>query len=190
MERVPMSSSTVRRRRWTREEFERIVDAGGFGPEDRIELLDGEIWEMTPQGSRHAAVCGQVADVLRKAFGDDCTVRGQSPIALDDASEPEPDVAVVRGSQFDYVDEHPREVLLLVEVSESSLSHDRGRKLAAYARNGVPEYWLLDLTAARLEVYRDPTGDSYASRSVLAPGDTVSPLRAPRSVIDVADLLP
>ena len=145
---------------------------------------------MTPQGSRHAAVCGQVADVLRNAFGDECSVRVQSPVALDDVSEPEPDVAVVRGSQFDYVNEHPREVLLLVEVSESSLSHDRGRKLAAYARNEIPDYWLIDLTAEKIEVYGDPFETGYTSKAILGHGDTVSPLHPPDSAIPVADLLP
>ena len=186
--RLPMSSA-VRRRRWTRVEYDRMVDSGGFGPEDRAELLDGEIWEMTPQGSQHATAFELVAKALQSGFPNDY-VRHQLPFALDVVSEPEPDIAVVPGSIRDYADRHPDQALLIVEISESSLSHDRGRKMTAYARNGVPEYWLLDLKAARLEVCRDPAGDSYTSRTFLAPGDKISPLRAPESVIDVADLLP
>lgn len=185
-----MSTAAVRRRRWTRADYERVVAVGGFGPEDRIELLDGELWEMTPQGSRHAAVCGHVADRLRVAFTGGGVVREQSPIALDDRSEPEPDVAVIRGAHLDYVDGHPAALLLVVEVSESSLSHDRVRKLTAYARNAVPEYWLINLAAKTLEVYREPDGQRYASTSILGRGDTVTPLHAPNSPVRVADLLP
>lgn len=185
-----MSPDTVRRRRWTRLDYERVVECGGFGPEDRIELLDGELWEMTPQGSRHAGVCGLVTEALRTAFGEGVWARVQSPIALDEVSEPEPDIAVVRGTPRDYMAAHPSQYLLLVEVSESTLSHDRGRKLAAYSRNGVPEFWLIDLVAERLEVYRDSSGSSYTSRVILGRGETVTPLNAPSSTIAVADLLP
>lgn len=185
-----MPTSAVRRRRWTRADFDRVIETGGFGPEDRIELLDGELWEMTPQGSRHAVVCELVMRAAIKAFGEDVSVRGQSPIALDLLSEPEPDIAVVRGSARDFVEAHPQEALILIEVSESSLPYDRGRKLAAYARNTVPEYWLIDLIAETVEVYRDPRGDRYASMSALKRGDTVSPLHAPDVSIAVADLLP
>ncbi len=184
------TASEVHRYRWTRADYERVIEAGGFGPEDRIELLDGELWEMTPQGSRHAAVRGLVFEALRKAFDEDCSVRGQNPIALDDASEPEPDVAVVRGAHRDYLDAHPQEALLLVEIAESSLAYDRGRKLRAYARNGMPEYWVVDLTANTLEVYRDPASDSYRAKRVLCRGDSVTPLYAPDATIPVVDLLP
>ena len=187
---IPMSQTAVHRRRWSRREYDRMVDAGGFGPEDRVELLDGEIWEMTPQGTLHAAVCGAVLEALRRAFGEAFHVRAQSPLALDDRSEPEPDAAVVAGVPFDYLEDHPASGLLVVEVSETSLPHDRGRKLAAYARNGIPEYWLVDLTARQLEVYRQPAGDRYASKQVLTRTDTVRPLHRPDAAIAVGELLP
>ncbi len=180
----------VRRYRWTRADYDRVIETGGFGPEDKIELLDGELWEMTPQGSAHSAVCGKVMYALQKAFGEAFFVRVQFPIALDDVSEPEPDVAVVRGTPDDHFDEHPSEALLVVEVSASSLSFDRGRKLAAYARNGIPEYWLVDINAIKLEVYRGPKGTQYASVSVLERGDVLSPLHAPHTAVAVSDLLP
>jgi Uma2 family endonuclease len=182
--------STVRRYRWTRADYDRVIDVGGFGPEDRIELLDGELWEMTPHGSRHAAVCAAVADVVRGAFGEQFHVRSQSPVALDDESEPEPDLAVIPGRALDYLGEHPGRPLLVAEVSESSLSFDRGRKLAAYARNGVPEYWILNLAAGALEVHQVPEGDGYASVYVLRKGDTVTPVHAPNATIAVDDILP
>ena len=185
-----METSAVRRHRWTRADYDRLIDAGGFGPEDRIELLDGELWEMTPQGSRHSGVCGMVMYALQKSFGEEYFVRVQFPIALDDVSEPEPDVAVVRGGPREHLAQHPSEALLVVEVSESSLSFDRGRKLVAYARNGIPEYWLVDLIAQKMEVYREPSGTQFTSMSILARGDMISPLHAPDSSIDVADLMP
>lgn len=187
---VSMSPPAMRQRRWTRRDYDRVVDAGAFWPEDRLELLDGEVWEMTPQSCRHAIAFELVAAALQKAFEGIGHVRHQLPIALDELSEPEPDVAVVPGLLRDYREEHPRQALLVVEVAETSLAHDRGRKLAAYARNQVPEYWLLDLTADRLEVYREPHGDSYESRAVLAAGDRVRPLHAPEVSIRVADLWP
>jgi|APSaa5957512622_1039677.scaffolds.fasta_scaffold38870_2 Uma2 family endonuclease len=179
----------VRRYRWTRADYDRVIETGGFGPEDKIELLDGELWEMTPQGSAHSAVCGKVMYALQKAFGEAFFVRVQFPIALDDVSEPEPDVAVVRGAPDDHFDGHPTEALLLVEVSLSSLSFDRGRKLAAYARNGIPEYWVVDLNTEKLEVYREPKGTLYLSATVLNRGDTITPLHAPDAKVRVADLL-
>lgn len=165
-----------------------MVEAGVFGPGDRIELLDGEILEVSPQGSRHATAIRLVEEALRVAStGFD--VRSQLPIALDDVSEPEPDVSVVPGWPRDYRDEHPDGAVLLVEVSESSLAHDRDRKLRAYARNGIPEYWILDLTTSRLEVYREPAGDAYTSAQVLAREKDIRPLYVEAS-IRVADLLP
>ena len=184
------SQPAVRRRRWTRLDYEHVVECGGFGPQDRIALLDGELWEVSPQGSRHAAVYVIVTGAVQEAFGTGYHVRGQCPVALDDASEPEPDLAVVPGAPRDYLSAHPPPAVLLVEVSESSLSFDRGRKLVAYARNGIPEYWLVDLNADKLEVYRNPSGTGYASKAILGRGDTVVPLHAPDSVVTVADLLP
>ena len=180
----------VRRRRWTRLDYERVVECGGFGPEDRIELLDGELWEMSPQGSRHAATYALVLDAVREAFGAGYHVRPQLPIALDEISEPKPDLAVIHGSPRDYLNGHPSVALLLVEVSQSTLSYDRGRKLAAYARNGIPEYWIIDLTVEKVEVYREPSGAAYLSKTVVGHGDTLEPLHAAGAVISVDDLLP
>ena len=96
----------------------------------------------------------------------------------------------MRGPARHHLTALPREALLLIEVSASSLSHDRGRKLAAYARNAVPEYWIIDLQAEKLEVYRDPAGEAYASQRILGRGEAISPLHAPEATIAVADLLP
>ena len=114
--------------RWTREAYDRAVEAGVFGPDDRLELIDGQLLAMTPQGSRHAAIVDLTGDVLREVFGADHRVRMQCPLVAGDDSEPEPDLAVVPGRARDYLDAHP------------------------YARHGIPEYWILALPDACLEV--------------------------------------
>ena len=138
--------------RWTREAYDRAVEAGVFGPDDRLELIDGQLLAMTPQGSRHAAIVDLTGDVLREVFGADHRVRMQCPLVAGDDSEPEPDLAVVPGSARDYLDAHPTGALLVVEVSDDSLRRDRLIKQRLYARHGIPEYWILALPDACLEV--------------------------------------
>jgi Uma2 family endonuclease len=138
-----------------------------------------------------------VEDALRAALGPGWLVRSQGPIALTDDSEPEPDVAVTRGSRRDYSREHPALPALVVEVAESSLSLDREHKGSLYARAGVADYWILNLVERILEVYREPIPDPstrfgwrYASIAILAPGVSAAPLAAPAARIPVSDLLP
>lgn len=176
--------------RWSREVYDRAVEAGVFGPEDRIELLGGELLTMTPQGSRHAAVATRVGAELARAFGGRGHVRTQMPLAADDDSEPEPDLAVVPGDALDYLDAHPSTALIVVEVADDSLRRDRSVKRRLYARCGIPEYWIVSLPEARLEVYRRPAGGVYRDAAVLRAGDTVAPLAAPAAAIPVGDLLP
>ena len=141
-----MGGQTVQTRRWTRDEYDRMIATGIFHPEERLELLEGEIVHMTPQGSGHATAVRLVEDALRNLFNVGFDVRVQMPLALGTDSEPEPDVAVVVGPPRDYRDEHPRVAILVVEVADSTLSLDRERKAALYARAGIQEYWLLNLT--------------------------------------------
>lgn len=167
-----------------------MVDVGILGPGDRVELLEGEIVEMSPEKSRHAAAVDLTAETLRRAFADGFTIRVQHPLALSEISEPEPDVAVVVGSPRDYAAAHPTTALLLVEVADTSLDYDRRRKTIVYARAGIDEYWILNLVDLRLEVYRQPSESGYLSHQVLGREATVSPLAAPHAVVRVADLLP
>ncbi|MFN3594611.1 MAG: Uma2 family endonuclease [Thiobacillaceae bacterium] len=183
-------SSTLRRHRISRRKYEQMVDADIFGPEDRLELLDGELIEMAPQKSRHATAISLLDAALRTCFGANHHVRVQTPLALDDYSEPEPDIAVVPGSPRDYRDAHPTRAALVVEVAESTLAYDRGRKLAAYARAGVPEYWILDLGSSTLEVCRRPMGEAYGERRILAADESVAPLAGNGRMIRIADILP
>lgn len=178
-------------RHWSRGEYERMVEAGILGPEDRLELIEGEILTMSPQKSPHYTGVQLVSEALREAFQPlAAVVRVQGPLAVAEDSEPEPDVAVVEGAPRDFRDGHPRSALLVVEVADTSLLFDRGRKKALYAQAGVPEYWLLNLIEGTLEVYREPVAGEYRSAVTLRPGDSVRPAAAPGPEIAVADLMP
>src|SRR5438105_13017627 len=131
--------------RMTRVRFDRLVDVGIFGPEDRVELLDGLLVAREPQGRRHAAVVVLVRAALEKAFGSAYHVREEKPIALEDQSEPEPDAVVVPGQPRDYLDAHPSRPALIVEVAETSLAIDRLRKGSLYARAEIAEFWVVNL---------------------------------------------
>ncbi|MCE2515722.1 MAG: Uma2 family endonuclease [Acidobacteria bacterium] len=184
------SEAIVSRRGWSRAEYEHATAAGVFGTEPRIELIDGEVVEMTPQGSRHFTGVRLVEHALRRAFGAGFDVRSQGPLAIADDSEPEPDVAVVEGGIRDYRDAHPTTAVLVVEVSDDSLRRDRTVKQRLYARRSIPEYWILALPDARLEVHRDPAADGYRAVTLHRGGSTVAPLARPEAVIAVAELLP
>jgi Uma2 family endonuclease len=179
-------------RRWTREEYYRAGDLGLFGPEERLELLDGEIITKVTPKTPHVYGVQATANALSVAFGPGHHARSQMPLILNDESEPLPDVAVVPGTLADYLPSHPRpaDTRLVVEVSDTTLGFDRGRKRTAYARAGVQEYWILNLLDRQLEVYRHPSGARYRQSAIYREGDSVSPIAAPDAVIPVADLLP
>jgi Uma2 family endonuclease len=188
---------TLPTKRWTRLEYDRLIEKGAFGPEDRIELLGGALVVREPQGSPHAMGIRMAEEALRRAFATGWDVRVQLPVALDEESEPEPDVSVVPGSFRDYPRDHPGRAVLIVEIADSSLALDRSLKGSLYARARVGDYWIVNLVDRVLEVYRDPVPDAsarygwrYAAITTLRPGDTVVPLAAPDSPILVADLIP
>jgi Uma2 family endonuclease len=190
-------TATMPTKRWTRVEYERLIDKGVFGPEDRIELLGGALVVREPQGSPHAMGIRMAEEALRGVFAAGWDVRGQLPVALDDDSEPEPDISVVPGSLRDYRHGHPPRAVLIVEVAESSLSLDRGEKGSLYARAGLADYWIVNLVDHVLVAYRDPAADvgapygwREASAVTLRAGDVVTPLAAPHSPIPVVDLVP
>ena len=186
----PETSTPLELMRWTREQFEAAAGGGAFDDNPRIELLDGYVLTMPAQSPAHYLAIQKASAVLAALFRPHFHVRSQAPFALDDLSAPEPDLAVVAGTFEDYRTGHPAKAVLLVEVSDSTLAKDRGRKLRAYARNGVPEYWIVNLQESQLEVYRDPQGEAYESCVVFHPGKTVAPLAKPDAPIAVAGLLP
>lgn len=177
------------RYRWTRQQYEQMVEAGVLGSDDRVELINGEIVTMSPQGSRHYTLLHMLTERLRKAYPEAFYVRSQAPLALGTESEPEPDIAVVEGSPRDYMDEHPRSAVLVVEVADASLLKDRGPKTSLYARHGIPEYWILNVEDACLEVYRDPARGTYREKTTLAAGATVTPPQASEAIA-IVDIIP
>ena len=183
--------------RWTRHQYEQLIDNGFLDEDDPIELLDGLLLVKEPQHSPHRTAVLLVAKALERSFGEGWFVQTQSPIILDDRSEPEPDVCVVRGSPRDYVDAHPTMPALIVEVAQSGLRIARGRKAAAYARAQIADYWIVNLVDHVLEVHRDlarpgPARPHWGYVAIVTLGGdaTVTPLAGPSSGIRVADLLP
>ena len=184
-------------RRWNRREYARLIDHGILDEDEPIELLDGLLLLKEPQHSAHRTAVLLVARALERAFGEGWFVQVQSPIILDDRSEPEPDVCVVRGAPRDDVASHPRHPALVVEVAESGLVMARGRKAAAYARGRITDYWIVNLTDRVVEVHREPARPgpalrhaTYLAVHALRAGEGIAALAAPRAPISVADLLP
>ncbi|MSU49438.1 MAG: Uma2 family endonuclease [Opitutus sp.] len=175
---------------WDADRYEEAVARGIFTTEDPIELIDGEIiTHMSPQYSPHATAIRLVSIALGRVFADGFDVRAQLPLRLGEKSLPEPDIAVVLGSPRDYLAGHPRTAELVVEVADSSLEIDRGRKLRLYAREGIPEYWIVNLTADCVEVRRRPVDEDYAEVKICRRGDSIPAGPEGRSVA-VTDLLP
>ena len=176
---------------WTVEKYEKLGTAGIFGPNDRVELLNGEIIVMSPIGFRHAKAVTRLNNALvRKAKGR-YLVSPQNPVLLDDQSEPEPDLCLLDPTT-DALDRHamPQELHLVIEVSDSTVHYDREEKRPAYARNKVREYWLLNLDKNHLEVYRRPEGDQYREVRQLGPEEQISPQDFPDVLLRVGDYLP
>jgi Uma2 family endonuclease len=185
-----MAVAEIEQHRWTRKDYERMVAKGLFEPGAKVELIEGVVYDMAAHGSVHATGVRLMERALQRIFASGFDVRGQMPLALGRDSEPEPDVAVVAGDARDFTRRHPTTAVLVVEVADQSLRHDRQRKLPLYARSGIPEAWILNLRERTLEVYREPSDGLYRSRTALVDEDTVSPLSQPEAVIPVSELLP
>jgi Uma2 family endonuclease len=177
-------------RNFSRRDYETMIRAGILGEDEHVELVGGRIVVMSPEGPAHAGAIDLCAEVLRRIFGADHTVRVQHPLAIDLEDEPEPDVAVVRGGPRDHLAEHPHTAVLVVEVAESSLTYDRTEKAALYARAGFVDYWIVNLVERRLEVHRDPAAGVYRTVRVLVAGDEIAPMAAPDTRVAVAAVLP
>ncbi len=180
-----------RPRLFTVEEYHRMGEAGVFAPGERVELLDGEIIAVAPMGHRHAAAIERVNRLLLVRLGEDVSVRPQLPVQLSPISEPSPDFALARRRADGYVETgvSAPDVFALLEVSESSLGFDRRKKFHAYARAGVPEYWIVNLVDAIVEIYRAPSDLGYAASAVSGRGASVTFLAFPGEAIAVDDLL-
>ncbi|MDR7554009.1 MAG: Uma2 family endonuclease [Armatimonadota bacterium] len=182
-------SVQVKRRRFTVDEYERMALAGILSEDDRVELIEGEIVEMTPIGSRHADVVTRLTMLLARAVGDRALVSVQNPVRLDRYSEPQPDLTVLRPGSYAARHPEPSDVLLLIEVADATGRYDRGVKLPLYARAGVPEVWIVDLQAHAVEQYRAPAPDGYREVTRHRPGDRLAPEALPDLVVSVEAVL-
>ena len=179
------------RHRLDTDAYYRMAEAGILTQNDRVELIGGDIFDMTLIGSAHAGKTDRLNRLFARAATDGLAlVSVQRPLRLDAYNEPEPDVMLLKPRADDYQGRHPgaADVLLLVEVSETSLAYDRGMKLALYTKFGVPEVWIVDLRGAAIEVYREPTGNAYALKQRLTSG-SLAPVLVPGVTIDAGALL-
>jgi Uma2 family endonuclease len=178
-----------RRHRVTVREYHHMAEAGVLSTQDRVELIEGEIIDMTPIGPRHADAVDRIVAALSRQPTPGLRIRAQNPLTLGDASEPQPDIAVV--ADRSYADAHPvaSDVHLVIEVSDTTLAFDRDVKLPLYARAGVPEVWIVNLPANQVEIFREPVGDRYRHALTPAPHETICPLAAPTIELKVAETL-
>jgi len=180
------------RRRFSVDEYERMGEAGILGEDDRVELLDGEIVEMTPIGSRHAATVNRLNALFAGRLGNLAQIGIQNPIRLDDLSEPQPDLVLLRPRSDFYAASlpTPEDILLLVEVADSSLRVDRQVKIPLYARAGIVEIWLIDLEQSRALVHRDPSEEGYGVVTEVQPDESLATLAFPEEAFTLKDMLP
>ena len=178
-------------RSFTVDEYHRMTEAGILREDDRVELLDGRIVQMTPIGSRHAGCVNHLAALLYRRLGDTVVVAVQNPVILNTWWEPQPDLAVLKPRPDAYRAAHPRpdDVLLVVEVGDTTVVHDRETKIPAYAAAGIAEVWLVDLEADHLEVYRSPAPNCYGDIRTLGRGDTVTPMLIATGPVEVREIL-
>lgn len=183
-------SVDVVRRRFTVDEYLHMAEVGILTERDRVELLDGEIVEMTPIGRRHAVSVGALTRALVPGIGSRAVVWPQGPIRISESSQPEPDLTLLRLRPVSYrdADAEPRDVLLLIEVSDTSIRRDRELKLPIYARAGIQEYWIVDVQEEMVEVYTRPSASTYASVQRFRRGDVISPSAFPDLRISVDEI--
>jgi Uma2 family endonuclease len=177
---------------WTVNEYHQLIEKGVFHPEERVELIAGQIIQMSAKGTAHTAALGRTDRLLQNQLRDRAWIRIQDPIQLNDNSEPEPDVSVVRFDPLDYSTHHPRaaEVYLIIEVADTSLTYDTQVKAQLYADSGIADYWVLDVSDRRLIVFREPNLQGYRSQVILEERQAIAPLAFPDLVISVIDILP
>ena len=174
------------------DEYHRMGEAGVFGPEERVELLDGMLIAMPPIGPAHAFSVLALSNILMAKLGGRALVNVQNPVVIGPTSEPQPDVVLLRPPLARYGKELPiaADALLVVEVADSSRAVDRGPKLLAYARAGVSELWIVDLAQNVVDVFTEPSGEDYTRRARAGRGDQLAPSAFPDALIAVADVLP
>jgi Uma2 family endonuclease len=183
--------TTIAIRRLSVQDYHQMAESGILQPDERVELLAGQIIQMAAKGTAHRAAVSRIENLVRNRLGNQVLLRFQDPIRLDDYSEPEPDMAIVHPDPNYYEDHHPNpsEVFWLIEVSDSTLKFDRETKAPAYSGSGIPEYWVLDDNLRKLHIYRLPDANGYQSEMVLSESLTIAPLAFPDCTIAVKEML-
>jgi Uma2 family endonuclease len=178
------------RRRFTREEYYRMGEVGILSPHDRVELIRGEVIEMSPVGRRHRAFVYNLTRLLVLRLAEDAVVSVQAPLALSHETEPEPDLVVLRRRDVPYKEREAsaEDATLVIEVAESSLAYDRSTKLQLYAEAGIPEYWVVDCTAETVEVHRRPGPDGYRDVRLVSGAAPLSPQAFPDVELSTTDI--
>lgn len=184
-------------KRFTITEYNHLTELGFFGEDDRVELIEGEIIQMTPKGTSHSVCETRLERELFKLVGERATLRGQQPIIISDFSEPEPDRVIVKNRDDDYLSSHPcpEDILLLIEIADSSLKYDQEVKLPLYAEAGILDYWIFNLNDNYLEHYREPLQNSqgkfsYRKKIVFLPNETINLPCFPDLILDLSKVFP
>jgi Uma2 family endonuclease len=176
--------------RITVDEYYRMAEVGLLAPGARVELIEGEVFDMAPIGISHAYVVDALNQLLFRAVGDRAVVAVQRPLRLDVRSEPQPDLALLRAPLNRYAKRHPaaQDVLLLIEVCDTSLRYDREIKVPLYARHAIPEVWLIDVATRQVHCLRQPTGERYKETTTVERG-AIAPMALPDTHLDIAELM-
>jgi len=179
------------RRRFSVDDYYRMADVGILSGDDRVELLDGQVVEMSPIGTRHAVCVAKLGKVIALQLSGQAELWIQCPVHCDSFNEPEPDIALVRPPLDRYLESKPGpdDTLLLIEVADSSADKDRRVKVPLYATAGFPEVWLIDLDKNRVEIYRSPKDGQFTDIRLYTPGAVLSPSRIPDIEIELSDFL-
>lgn len=192
LERIVPQTTTngVKHHLITVSEYDRMIEAGVYTENDHIELLNGEIIEIMPKGPKHTSANSKIIRFFIKLFGEKLIVRSQDPIRLDDFSEPEPDIVLATWDEKEYAENHPTptDILLIMEISDTTLAYDRDAKAHAYSRNGIEQYLLLNLQNETLEDYREPNADGYGAKRTYRSGDVFNLVAFPEIEIKFDDL--
>jgi Uma2 family endonuclease len=186
------TESPLQLRLWTVDEYHRMAEAGIFEPSERVELLEGKIIWMIAKGTAHSSAVGRTNKLLQNRLGNQAWIAVQDPVKLNEQSEPEPDIAVVKIDPLDYADHHPTpaEIYLIIEVADSSLKLDTEIKAKAYSQAGIKDYWVLDVVKRELIVFGNPTTEGYQNQEIITKHQNISPLDFPDLEIVVSQMLP
>jgi Uma2 family endonuclease len=192
-----LTMTTVTPKRFTIDDYHRLIELGFLTETDRVELIRGELVQMASKGTPHT-VCGAIlCQQLDRLLVDRVVIRGQDPITLPDNSEPEPDVVIARGNHLDYLPHHPyaEDILLVIEIADSTLRYDQTTKLGLYAEAGIPYYWIVNLNARQLECYSQPYQDAqseynYLNKQIYLPNQSVSIPGFDDALLDLNQIFP